>query len=46
MKENTNGKEEEPREPSKGISMRWILYSILAYALFQTFYLWWQVNSE
>ncbi|MEM0965752.1 MAG: hypothetical protein AAGJ81_06365 [Verrucomicrobiota bacterium] len=30
----------------KGIPLKWIFYAILAYAFFQTAYLWWQVKGE
>jgi len=46
MKEETNQNSEEPEKEGKGIPLRWILYVILGYALFQTFYFWWSVRGE
>jgi len=38
--------EEEPDpEKRKGIPLRWVFYTILAYAFFQTLYLWWQTRG-
>ena len=47
MSAPTTPNEEEPEEPGKGgIPGRWIFYSILAYAFFQTFYFWWNTRGE
>ena len=46
MDEDTNRNEEEPEQERKGIPLRWIFYTVLGYAFFQTLYFWWSVRGE
>lgn len=46
MEQDSNPKEAESEQKGKGIPLRWIFYTILAYAFFQTLYFWWSVRGE